>query len=149
MNKTTQRPCSVIRFSALVGLGLCLMPQSGWGQDFEKPPTLRAAQNLPGRIVKGPNHTVDDRVLNDGYMNHYTISSRFGQFEVISTAKLRKRVDEIMALVVMEQVENTSVFGDALVKGGESAVRGVTHLVTDPVGTIEGCGGLFELPAAA
>jgi hypothetical protein len=114
------------------------MPQTGWGQNFEAPPTLSAAQILPDNIVKGPNHTVDDRVLNDGYMNHYTIHSRFGQFKVVSTAKLRKRVDEIMALAVMEQVEGTDVFGDAVVKGGESAVRGITHLVTDPVGTVEG-----------
>ena len=94
------------------------MPQTGWGQDFEAPPTLSAAQILPDSIVKGPNHTVDNRVLNDGYMNHYTISSRFGQFEVVSTAKVRKRVDEIMALAAMEQVEGTDVFGDAVVKGG-------------------------------
>ena len=117
---------------------MCLMPQTGWGQNFEAPPTLSAVQILPDNIVKGPNHTVNDRVLNDGYMNHYTIDSRFGQFKVVSTAKLRKRVDEIMALAVMEQVENTNVFGDAVVKGGESAVRGVTNLVTDPVGTVEG-----------
>jgi hypothetical protein len=114
------------------------MPQTGWGKDFEAPPTLSAAQILPDSIVKGPNHTVDDRVLNDGYMNHYTIYSRFGKFEVVSTAKLRKRVDEIMALAVMEKVQSTDVFGDAVVKGGESAVRGITNLVTDPVGTIEG-----------
>lgn len=138
MNKTKQRTCSVIRYSALVGLGLCLMPQTGWGQDFEAPPTLSAAQTLPASLVKGPNHTVVDRVLNDGYMNHYTIQSRFGQFEVVSTAKLRKRVDEITALVAMEQVKGTDVFGDAVVKGGKSAVRGVKHLVTDPIGTIKG-----------
>jgi len=114
------------------------MPQTGWGQDFEAPPTLSAAQILPASLVKGPNHTVDDRVLNDGYMNHYTIQSRFGQFEVVSTAKLRKRVDEITALVAMEQVKGTDVFGDAVIKGGESAVRGVKHLVTDPIGTVKG-----------
>jgi hypothetical protein len=114
------------------------MPRSSWGQDFEAPPTLSAAQILPASIVKGLNHTVDDRVLNDGYMNHYTIQSRFGQFEAISTAKLRKRVDEITALATMEQVKGTDVFGDAVVKGGESAVRGVKHLVTDPIGTVEG-----------
>ncbi len=138
MSETTKRPYSVIRLSALVGLGLCLMPQTGWGLDFESPPALSAAQILPDGIVKGPNHTVDDRVLNDGYMNHYTIYSRFGKFEVISTAKVRKRVDEIMALAIMEKVEGTDLFGDAVVKGGESAVRGITNLVTDPIGTIEG-----------
>jgi hypothetical protein len=114
------------------------MPQTGRGQDFEAPPTLSAAQTLPASLVKGPNHTVVDRVLNDGYMNHYTIQSRFGQFEVVSTAKLRKRVDEITALVAMEQVKGTDVFGDAVVKGGESAVSGVKHLVTDPIGTVQG-----------
>jgi hypothetical protein len=117
---------------------LCLIPQAGWGQDIEVPPTLSAAQILPAGIVKGPHHTVDERVLNDGYMNHYTIHSRFGQFEVVSTAKLRKRVDEITALVAMEQVKGTDVFGDAIVKGGKSAVRGVKNLVSDPIGTVEG-----------
>ena len=137
MNRTI-RLCPLVRLSALLGLGLCLMPQTGWGQDFEAPPTLSAAQTLPASIVKGPNHTVDDRVLNDGYMNHYTIQSRFGQFKVVSTAKLRKRVNEITALAAMEQVEGTEVFGDAVVKGGESAARGFKHLVTDPIGTVEG-----------
>ncbi len=115
MNKTTQRFCPVVRLSALLGLGLCLMPHTGWGQGFEAPPTLTASRILPADMVRGPNHTVDEQVLNDGYMNHYTIQSRFGQFEVVSTAKLRKRDDEITALVAMEQVEGTDVFGDAVV----------------------------------
>ena len=40
----------------------------------ETPPTLAAAALLPKAILTGPNHTVDNKVINDGYM---TISPGF------------------------------------------------------------------------
>ena len=36
-------------------------------------------------------------------MNHYTVHSTYGEFEVVPTAELRKRVNEIGALALREQ----------------------------------------------
>ena len=50
---------------------------------YESPPVLSASVLLPAQILQGPHHRVDERVVNDGYLNHYTIHSQFGEFSVV------------------------------------------------------------------
>ena len=45
-------------------------------QSYEMAPTLRASKILPSDLVKGPHHKVAENVVNDGYMNTYTIHSQ-------------------------------------------------------------------------
>lgn len=138
MKRTNGLLVSRVTGAVLIGFGLSLAAGAVGAQDFEMPPTLRASEILPAELLKGPNHKVDQRVTNDGYMNHYTVRSRFGEFNAVSTPKLRKRIDEIAALAAMEKVRGTSEFGDAVVKGGQAALEGAKHLVTNPVGTVTG-----------
>ncbi|MEC4681976.1 MAG: hypothetical protein VST67_14930, partial [Nitrospirota bacterium] len=42
-------------------------------QRYDAPQELRASQILPREMVTGPNHRVDERVINDGFQNHYKI----------------------------------------------------------------------------
>ncbi|MGH8660058.1 MAG: hypothetical protein ACREV4_16755 [Gammaproteobacteria bacterium] len=42
---------------------------------------------LPKELLKGPHHEVLDRVVNDGYMNHYSIESSFDLFRASSNDK--------------------------------------------------------------
>lgn len=136
IEQTIARPAT-LALSVAAAFALSL-GSAAWAQDYEQAPRLDASAFLPAQLTQGPHHRVDRQVLNDGYMNHYVIHSNYGEFKVVSTAKLRKRVDEITALVAMEQVSTTGVFGDAVVKGGKGAVRGVTNLVTDPINTVGG-----------
>src|SRR3954454_6679832 len=69
---------------------------------FEPPATLSASKTLPPDLLSGPNHRVEERVSNDGYLNTYRIGSKFGTFVAVSTPMLRKRIGEINALVRME-----------------------------------------------
>ena len=45
---------------------------------YENAEDLSAADILPGDLLKGQHHTVDDRVRNDGFLNYYTIKSHYG-----------------------------------------------------------------------
>ena len=45
---------------------------------FETPPVFSAKDRLPGELLTGPSHRIDDRVTNDGFMNHFVIHSDFG-----------------------------------------------------------------------
>ena len=105
---------------------------------FEDPPQLTASTVLPIEILTGPYHRIDERVLNDGYLNHYTIRSQLGDIEVVSTAKLRKRIDEINAIALMEEAKNTETFATAVRDAGGDAIEGIKSLVTSPVETVSG-----------
>jgi hypothetical protein len=45
---------------------------------YEPSTTLNASQILPRELLAGPNHRVEERVYNDGYINRYTVLSKFG-----------------------------------------------------------------------
>src|SRR5262249_14871442 len=76
-------------------------------QKYDTPAVLNASRILPPQLLSGPNHRVQEQVRNDGFINIYTVDSKFGQFTAISTAVLRKRVHAINALAVMEQIQGT------------------------------------------
>ena len=105
---------------------------------FEPPATLSASKILPPDLLSGPNHRVEERVYNDGYLNTYRIGSKFGTFVAVSTPMLRKRIGEINALVRMEQIEGTKEFTSALKEAGTDALVGFKNLVTKPVETVKG-----------
>jgi hypothetical protein len=50
---------------------------------------LEASAILPGNVLQGPNHRVQDRVNNDVYYNHYRITTpEVGVFDAITTPRL-------------------------------------------------------------
>ena len=85
---------------------------------YEPPATLNASQILPPDLLSGPNHRVEERIANDGYLNTYRVGSKFGTFTAVSTAMLRKRIGEINAMVRMEQIKNTKEFTTSLKEAG-------------------------------
>ena len=105
---------------------------------FEMPPTLRASDILPPALLKGPHHSVSETVLNDGYLNRYVMNSTFGRYEGVMTARLRKRIDETNALVVMDKIKGTTVFKDSVIEAGGDVVHGLKNLVIHPIDTISG-----------
>ena len=117
-------------------------------EKFESSQTLRASQILPPELLRGPNHGVEERVLNDGYLNHYKINSKFGQYTVVSTPLLRKRVHEINAIAELEKVRGTKEFMDSFKESGFKTLEGAKSLITSPVkttvGVIGGIGAIFK-----
>jgi hypothetical protein len=104
----------------------------------EAPPVLRAADLLAQQPLSGPQYRVEDRVTNDGLMNHYRITSEFGTFEAHSNAELVKRVQEIGAIAKLKRVEGSREFAKGVTAAGGQVVEGTVALVTKPVSTIGG-----------
>jgi hypothetical protein len=107
-------------------------------QTYEASAVLNASQILPPELLSGPNHRVQERVTNDGYLNIYKLDSKFGTFTVVSTALLRKRIGEINAMVVMEKVQGSKEYVDSIKEGGLDAMTSALSLMTRPVQTISG-----------
>ena len=105
---------------------------------YENAPALQASKILPPEILSGPNHRVEDKVVNDGYLNTYRISSKSGNFTAVSTAMLRKRIGEINALVVMEKIKGTKEFTSSLKQAGVDTLGSMKNLVVHPIDTVSG-----------
>jgi hypothetical protein len=89
-------------------------------------------------VLSGPNHRVEERVYNDGFLNRYTVLSKFGGFVAVSTPMLRKRVGEINAMVRMEQIQGTKEFASSMKEAGTDTLAGFKNLATKPVETVKG-----------
>lgn len=105
---------------------------------FEAASDLSAAVLLPAEIVKGDHHEVNDQVRNDGYLNYYSITSDYGEFEAVGTAMLKKRVGEIHALTELDELSKTEVFAKAAADAGLKQIKTVQQFATKPVETVKG-----------
>ena len=139
MNSFQPRPVSLSWLAFVVGI-LVFQPVVALAAQpaYETPPTLSASKILPPDLLSGPNHRVEEKVYNDGYLNTYRIGSKFGTFVAVSTPMLRKRIGEINALVRMEQIQNTKEFTSSLKEAGTDTLVGFKNLVTQPVETVKG-----------
>lgn len=106
--------------------------------EHEDAAILKAGKILPAELLSGPNHRVDERVRNDGFLNHYNVDSEFGRFEAISTLALKKLVHEINAIAVMVKFEESKTAAKALEQSGKKTIGSIKRLFTDPSGTLEG-----------
>lgn len=131
-----------------VSLSSAALAASAAGGSYEQPISLRASMALPRELLKGAHFTVEENVHNDGFMNTYVVRSPFGAFRAVSTALLATRIDEINAMVAMQQVSGSNEFGKNVAQGAQSVVKGAVQLVTDPVdtlgGAVSGVGKLFS-----
>ena len=131
-----------------MGLLLAAVTPAFAQQPYETAPVLSASKILPPELLSGPNHRVQERVTNDGFLNTYQIDSKFGTFTAISTAMLRKRIGEINAMVVMEKVQGSKEYVDSIKEGGLDAMTSALSLITSPVqtlsGAVQGLGAAFS-----
>src|SRR5688500_3109555 len=138
----------MVKISKKIGAGcffyVLLMGLLTWrpvlraAQVYEPAAVLNASQILPAELLTGPNHRVEERVYNDGYVNRYTVHSKFGGLVAVSTPMLRKRISEINAMVRMEQIQGTKEFTASLKEAGTDTLVGFKNLVTKPVDTVKG-----------
>ena len=77
---------------------------------FESPATL----HVPAKLLSGPNHSVGEMVTTQGFMNHFSVESTFGEFTAISNDELAYRVREIRAIAILQESSKTQAFIDAL-----------------------------------
>jgi hypothetical protein len=134
---------SFLWFSVLLWTVFQLLGNAGFATaatkvSYEAAPVLQASKILAPDILAGPNHRVEERVTNDGYLNIYRLSCKFGTMTVVSTPLLRKRIGEINAMVRMEEIKGTKEFGTGLKQAGQNSFRGFKNLIIHPIDTVSG-----------
>jgi hypothetical protein len=112
------------------------------------PPLFSAAGLLTPDWLKGPHHSVQEEVVNDGAQHHFVVSSEFGTFPAIGLPMLRTQVIETEAIAALKAVRQSEVFVDALKTQLLYPMQGLKILLTEPkrLGTSVG-GGLLEFLA--
>ncbi len=121
---------------AVAGLLVATPLHPAAAQTVEQPPRLAASKILPANLRQGQDFKVREQVANDGLLNTYVIDSTFGSFTVVTTARLRERVGEIVALRHMESIRRSDLFAQAIGGSVRSTVGAVENTVRDPVGTV-------------
>ena len=135
-----QRARRMAFLGLIIFLSVCAITvRSGFSADggHESVPILSASKILPPALLNGPNHKVQERVVNDGFQNIYTIDSKFGQFRAVSTALLRTRVQEIDAMATMDKLKGTKEYGTAVKESALSAMVAAKDMVFQPVQTLK------------
>ena len=119
---------------ALLSLLMFASPIVATAQKYEPPATLKASQIVPQNLLSSPDYRIDEQVKNDGFLNHYKIKSKFGEFTAVSNATLRKRIWEARAMVAMDKVTGTKEFkGLQIVYSAPNAVRLKTVSLKTPL----------------
>ena len=97
--------------------------------DYEEPPVLKASDLLPADLLKGEHHEIEAQVVNDGFMNHFTIRSDFGTFEAKSLALVEVRVREVHSLAELTPCSGDIEDARELLSGETTDVRELGELV--------------------
>jgi hypothetical protein len=115
-------------------------------QPVETPPSFNAAQ-LRGINRVGPNYTIQTPVRSDGLMRTYVLSTPYGDIQVAGDEMLKMRLNEFVALSLMEKVSGSDTFAKSLVEAGLNPIKYTGRLITNPIGTVQstlsGVGAMF------
>jgi len=114
---------------ALFASSAAAVPVRSGKQQYEKPANLLASQVLPAALLKGPYHTIREKVTSDGYFNNYHIISNFGPIDVEGQQLLEIRIAELNALAELDKLSSSSVFADAVYKAGKGIVLAPVKVV--------------------
>ncbi len=113
---------------------------------YEVPRVRSARTFLDDKILKGPHHTVRDRVSTDGYLHRFTVDSDFGVFKVTGDSALRKLVKEIAAIAELREIKQSDVFAQAVKSAAKAPFQFAGNLIEDPVDTVAAIpSGLFRI----
>jgi hypothetical protein len=128
--------------------GLLLSASLAATADYEQVSNQPVSSVLPANLAKGPDYTVKDPVVADGYMYHYRVDSTYGLFEAVGTGALRKLVHEIWAIGELKKVSNSEAFVKALGNQALKPVEFAKNVITKPgetlTGVPKGVGRLFS-----
>ncbi|WP_210208515.1 hypothetical protein, partial [Rhodoplanes roseus] len=107
-----------------------------------------SATALLGGKARGSNFRVDETVRSDGFLQLFSLSTSYGQFQVEGRELLTVRLDELRAVALLEQMNKSQAFLDAARAAAMKPVDLAVGLIGNPVGTIEkgmsGVGALFS-----
>ncbi|MEQ8232304.1 MAG: hypothetical protein RLW61_17090 [Gammaproteobacteria bacterium] len=147
MNTRGLRAASTLA-TVMLGCWLVSAPAGAGEAAFESAATLAASELLPQQVLRGPHHSVQEGVHNDGFLNTYIIESSWGLLKATSTPLLLQYIDELNAVARMEAVRGSDEFKQGMSEKVRDVARGAKRLVTDPIdsvtGIAAGVGSLFR-----
>jgi hypothetical protein len=108
------------------------------GGEYEKFSDRKVSDILPADKVAFEHYKIRETVQSYGYMDHFTVDSDYGVFEVTGDAALRKLLREIAAMTAFEKIESTEAFGKALLASAKQPIVFAGNLIIDPVDTVTG-----------
>ena len=104
-------------------------------QNYETLGDLKASEFAPAALLKGPFHTVDEKITIAGAQPNFTIRSPYGTWEARGHEMLVIRVSELPAFEQLAKVSKTDEFmksaGNAIV----APVKAVGQFVEHPLDT--------------
>lgn len=137
--------CAATRCFLPFALAMALPSVTG-AAPFEAPPSFNAAQ-IRGIDRVGANYTIQNPVRSDGLMRNYVLATPYGEIPVAGDAMLRMRLNELVALSLLEKVGGSDTFAKSLVEAGLNPIKYTGRLITNPIGTVQstlgGIGGMF------
>ncbi len=136
----------------IASLGIVFMASSISAQEpatsYEDFPVLQASQLLKPEFLNGPYHTVMEAVPTQGFANQYTVTTKWGIFNVRGNHLLNKRIHEFKAIAKLEEASKGEEFQKALASAAAKPFYAVSGALKDPVGAVEkigsGAGRLFR-----
>ena len=147
-SKINLATCIVLSVFSMLLLPSVSLSQQAAASGYETPGILKASEILPPELLEGDHFKVMEEVATYDFTNRFTISTAFGQFEVIGEDMLRIRIQEILAIAALQEIKKTKAFRDAAEQAAMSPLRGARDLVNHPVDTVngipKGVGRLFE-----
>ena len=93
-------------------LSICFVLFSSFvsaAEKYQVPTNRRVTDIFPADIITGPHYQIRDKVVSYGYMDHFTVDSDYGVFQVTGNLALLKLLKEIKAIAILEKVR-TAVF---------------------------------------
>ncbi len=144
-NQHARTPVQV--FTLLVAF--ILFSRAGLAAEYEQPPVFNAAELLSESMLKGENFKVNEKVTNEGFMNNYTIETKWGSFNAKSDAQLRLGLHEVAVMATIEEMLANDEVTEAAKEQGTGSYENAKNLLSDPEkildGAVEGAKKLFSL----
>ena len=100
--------------------------------------SFQAGKLVDKKLLKGPNHTMQNEVVSKDYMNHYRIDSPFGEFKVTGDGAVANVVHEIDAIAELQKMSKTEVFAQSAAEAAQKPVMAAKQLAEQPVETVKG-----------
>jgi len=130
MNSWTRR--------SLVCIAVLACASGAAAAEYETPTNKPAKDVLPPAAAAGPDYTVNDPVVADGYMYKFTVTSPYGPFDVTGIGALRKLEHEIAAIGQLKNITRSEAFLKSLRDQAGKPIVFVKDVVMSPVDTLTG-----------
>jgi hypothetical protein len=125
------------RVSVVCGIVLAAVSGAG-AAEYELQTNKSVGQTLAPAVATGPDFTVKDPLVADGYMYRFTVASPYGPFDVTGTGALRKLEHEIWAIGQLKQVTKSEAFLKSLKDQAGKPLVFAKDVITKPVDTLTG-----------